>query len=209
MGGRRYIPLLQLGILIVASGLLAIVAIRMAPPSTDITVQNATAATFGSPLGSHSLTLDLTNSVSAGGNSGVISQVQRVTYVAPSLLTVEEISPIRKSQGTVPASSIAALLSRYDTVVLGSGTWQRHGSTLTRTESLTTFAKRLHPNQSSIQGRVHESVDVRDGYLVYIELKVLLPRQKLTSGQTAAGGIIGQTFRILRIGGHAAPALAS
>jgi hypothetical protein len=56
---------------------------------------------------------------------------------------------------------------------------------------------------------VYESIDVRDGYLVYLRIKVVLPSQRLSSGQSATGGVIGETLQIVSINGHAAPALSS
>jgi hypothetical protein len=200
--------MILLAVLIVLTALFAALAVGMEPPSGDIAVQNAAAATFGSPLGSHSLTLDLTNTVSAGGGSGVLRLVRRITYVPPASMVVDETLPSFKRLGTVPADRIIGSLGTYAAYVGGSATWVHHGSALTRTESLVTFTRRTS-HTASPRGKVYESVDVLGGYLVYLQLKVIVPKQTLSSGETAEGGVIGETLRIVSIDGHAAPAVNS
>jgi hypothetical protein len=208
MVGRRYIPLILLGVLIVLTGLFAGLAVHTAPPSGDIAAENAAAATFDSPLGSHSLTLDLTNTVSAGGHSGVLRLVRRITYVPPARMVVYETHPRLERLGTVRGDRIIGSLSGYAGYVGGSATWVHQGSALTRTESLSTFTRRVS-HTAAPRGNVYESIDVRDGYLVYLRIKVVLPSQRLSSGQSATGGVIGETLQIVSINGHAAPALSS
>ena len=51
-----------------------------APSGATLTVQNASARTFGTPTGSTSFAMDLINTVSAGGSKGTVSQVRQVDY---------------------------------------------------------------------------------------------------------------------------------
>ncbi|HEY1831536.1 MAG TPA: hypothetical protein VGG38_14970 [Acidimicrobiales bacterium] len=200
MNRRHYIPQLLLAVLTVLVAVSALIAVSEVPGSGSIVVANATAATFGSPYGSVGFDMDLTSSVSSGHGSGVISQERAIQFVPPSKMIVYQLSGSTVSiLGAVPAAGIDGVIESYAAVTGGSATWVAHGSTYTRTEPLNTFSERVE-NKPSDRGTVHETADVRSGQLVYVNVRASVPKQTLTSGARAVGGIEGETFALLKIG---------
>lgn len=180
----------------------AVLAVVMSPGGTSLTVQNGATDTFGA----HSFSLDLTSSVSAGKGTGTITQVRLITYSAPSHMVVKRISPVAGVLGKLQPDAISMVINGYIAVTSGPTPWIRHGSSFTRTESLVNFTARVS-HEKSAQGKVYETAMLNDGYLDYVNLKVVVPSQKLAGGKTAVGGVVGETFRLLRINGIAQPAV--
>jgi hypothetical protein len=208
MGGRRHIPLTLLGLLTLLAGGGAVWAQLDGPDGATITVQNATAATYGDPPGSTSFTLDLMSCVKSGGTSGCIAQTRRISYVPGRYMVVYQTQPSRKLLGTVPPAGIAFTVGQYVRVPGGSSPWAHAGTTLTRTETLAAFSHRVTMSKAAT-GKVYETAVVRNGYLVSVRLKVVVRTQVLPNGQEYLGFVINQTYRIVRVNGKPTPALAS
>jgi hypothetical protein len=207
MARRNLIPLILVAGLAVLTAGFAVLAVLKSPKAVDLTVQNGTAATFGAS----SFALDLTSSVSSGPGTGTLTQVRLITYQAPSHMVVYRESPNRALLGTLSATAIKSVLSGYSAVTGGTTPWVRVGTHYQRTESLVEFSARVSPRvaRQSAQGQVYETADVDGGYLVYVNLHVIVPNQTTTGGQQAPGGVVGETFRVLKINGSPAPAVAS
>jgi hypothetical protein len=200
MNRRHYIPQLLLAVLTVLVAVSAFIAVSEAPGSGSITVANATAATFGSPYGSVGFDMDLTILVSSGHGSGVISQVRAIQYVRPHTMIVYQVSGSSVLiLGTVPAAGIDSTIGDYAAVTAGSATWVAHGSTFTRTEPLATFLVRT--DKAPARGTADETAKIRHGELVYFSVRAVVPKQTLNNGERATGGIGGETFKLLKIGG--------
>jgi hypothetical protein len=208
MNRRRGIPLLQLALLtVLAVGAIGL-ALKEAPPIDNVTALNATAATFGSPVGSESFTMDLTYTVSSGKGGGVLRQVRRIAYVAPDRMIVAQLKPSLKLLGTVTTTQIDPTIDGYAKVTKGTTAWASHGSELTRTESLATFTRRVAAS-SSPHGTVHELAVIRNGQLDYVHLIVRIPQQSTADGRSVAKELIGETLQLRSIGGHRVPLGAS
>jgi hypothetical protein len=204
MHARRFIPRIILALLtLLAAGAIA-VGLHDSTPSVNSTMANATAATYGAPLGVHSFSLDLTNSVSSGNGTGFISQVRRIDYSPTDGLTVFQTSPSTKVLGVLTAHNAQGVLASYAADTAGDAAWTQNGTRFTRTESLTSFSRRVH-QQSSPHGTMYEHATVRDGVLVSLSLRAVFPRQRLASGKIAAAEIEGETFTLLKINGRTAP----
>jgi hypothetical protein len=209
MGGRRLIPLTLLGVMTLLIAGAGVWGQLRSPDGATITVQNATAATYGEPLGSTSFTMDLASNVSASGTKGFISSTRRVLYISPNDMVVAQTKPVLGLPQRQSKAQTREALKQYGAVTGGVIPWAHSGKALTRTESFTTFSARVTPGEQVADGTVHESVVIRGGYLVLISLRVLVPRQTLSDGAVAPGGVVTQTYRFLRINGRPAPALAS
>jgi hypothetical protein len=205
---HRQVPLVLVALLALLTLGFAVLALSMAPGSASLAVQNGTAETFGSPLGADPFTLNLTSSVSAGQGSGVITQVRLIEYQAPGRMVVYRTSAPKKKLGTLGAAAIDKVLSGYAAVTAGSTPWVRAGSRFTRTESLVVFSARVS-QQPSAKGTVYETAVVRAGELVLVNLRVVVPPEATTGGQSAPGGVIGETFHLLRINRSTAPSSTS
>ncbi len=206
MDGRRRVPFILLGLLTVLAAAGLFFGLRWSPPGGNVIMQNATAATYGAPVGSTSFAFDLVSAVSANGTAGVISQVRQVKFNPPSSLVVQLTQPQVEPPKAAPVKTISSVISEYAEATLGSGHWVQHGSELTRTESLVTYTDRVTPGQTPLRGTVYESAIVRNGYLVYVGLRVVIPAQSVPSGQTVAGSVLRQAYLLLRIDGRPAPA---
>jgi hypothetical protein len=204
MGARRFIPEIILAVLTLLAAGAIVVGLHDSTPSVNGTVQSATAATYGAPLGDHSFSLDLTNSVSSGNGTGFISQVRRVVYTPPSRLTVYETSPSTRALGTVSAVNAQADLASYAAATAGDVTWTQHGTQFTRAESLTSYSLRVHQG-TSVHGTMYERAVIRGGDLVSLNLRAVFPRQRLASGKIASAGVVGETFTLRTIDGSPAP----
>jgi hypothetical protein len=208
MERRRYIPLFLLGVLAVGTAVFAVIGLRSGPPSGNIEAENATAATFGSPIGTTSFNMDLISTVSSGSGSGVLSQERAVAFRRPAYMVVFQVKPQLKILGTEPKAAVPGDIEKYALITGGSGAWVAHGTTLTRTESLQTFSTRVPPKKPE-HGTVYETLEVRDGYLVNVYLRVVVPRQSLGDDQFAPNSVVGETFKLLTINGKKVSALRS
>jgi hypothetical protein len=199
---RSQVPLALLTVLAVLTAGFATLALLTSPRAADLTVQNGTAETYASS----SFSLTLTSTVSSGPGSGVLSQVRLVTYKAPDHMVAYQVTPEKKLLGSLNAAAIAKVLTGYAAVTSGATPWQSDGSHFTRTESLVTFSARVS-HQPSAQGKVYETAVVHSGYLVYVNLHVVVPNQTTAGGQQAPGGVVGEIFHVLKINGTPTPAL--
>jgi hypothetical protein len=205
---RHIIPLALLGVLTVLTALAAVWAVRSVPDVASQSVQLATAATFGDPLGSTVFSMDLTSSVSAGQGAGVISQTELIKYAGPGRLAVYKTKPSLTLVGRESRSAIAFSLAHYMAIVDGSTPWVGGGSRFTRTEPLMTFVARVQPSQTTkeaVRGKVLETATVRDGYLVDLQVNLVVPKQSLAGGRLTAGGLQREVFHLLTINGSPAP----
>lgn len=200
-----------LGVLtLVTAGAIA-VGLVFGTPGTDVIVQNATDATYGSPLGTTSFTLDLTSSVSSDGTSGFITQIRQINYSPRHGMIVTQTAPARLAPGQATPAQIVTTLKEYAAITNGTG-WAQSGSTLTRTEPFASFYDRINRATSSTStavGTVRETVVVRGGYLVLLRLNAVVTHQARSNGAVAPGAIVNETYRFLRINGHPPPALTS
>jgi hypothetical protein len=209
MPRRNLIPLALLAVLAVGTAVFAVVGQISAPNGTTITVQNATAKTFGSPTGSTSFLMDLVNTVSAGPKAGTLSQTRLLDYVAPDRLVVYPVGTGSKVPTVLHQPAIACALSAYTAMVGGPSPWNAKGDTYTRTESLADYTARVprtggttcEPKVVTAQGNVEETVVIRSGYLVAARNRIVVPPQTLGSGQTASHGVEGETLVFIQIGG--------
>jgi hypothetical protein len=188
----------------------AVLGASSAPSGASLTVQNASALTFGSPTGSTSFGMDLVNTIAASGSKGTISQVRLVDYRPPSRMAVyQETGSASKLLGVLSPSAIACGLSSYTAVVGGSTPWTGNGTAYVRTESLADYDARVpqatatscEPQPTSVRGQVTERAAVRAGYLVGVRLTVVVPAQTLKNGQPAAHGVEEQALVMLEIDG--------
>jgi hypothetical protein len=207
---RTRIPLVFLAVLALLTVGFAVLGLAMAPNGASLDVQNATAATFGSPPGATSFTMDLMVTVSAGAGTGSISQTRRIVYVPPAHLAVYRAGPHGAEMGTLDRAAITATLTGYVAIVAGGTDWVRHASDFTRTEALSTFVNRVKPQSTtpstSARGTVDETAVVSHNLLVNLTVRIVVDRQTLADGKTTVGGQESETFRLLTINGSSAPA---
>jgi hypothetical protein len=202
---RSQVPSVLVTALAVLTAGFALLAIFMSPEGADVAVQNGTGETFEAS----SFSLDLTSSVSSGPGTGTLSQERLITYTAPDHMVVYRISPSRALLGTLTSKAIKAVLAGYAAVTAGSTPWVRDGTFFERTESLVQFSARVSPTvppERAAQGKVYETAIVSGGYLVYVNLHVIVPNQTTAGGQQAPGGVVGETFHLIKINGSLAPA---
>jgi hypothetical protein len=205
MEARRRVPTILLGLLTLLAGGAVAVGLFNSPTTASVAVANATAQTYGAPLGSTSFTLDITVNVSALGTKGEISQVRRVVYTLPPHMVVYQVDPILHRLGTITHDAIASSLNQYARAPGGPTAWTHQGSVLRRTESLAAFTQRVTPGAPLPQGTVHETAEVRGGFLVLFSIHAVVPRQLVQNGGTASGGVIDESYRILSVNGKAVP----
>jgi hypothetical protein len=208
MPRRNLIPLLLLAVLIVGTAVLAVVGQASAPNSTTITVQNATAKTFGSPTGTTSFLMDLVNTLSTGTKSGNVSQTRLLDYTAPDRLLIYPVGTGSKVPTVLRQPAISCALSAYTAMVQGPAAWNANGGTYTRNESLADYTARVprtggttcEPQAVTARGTVAETVVIRSGYLVAARVRIVVAPQTLPSGQTATNGVEGETLVFIQIG---------
>ncbi len=202
---RNLIPFLLLALLGIGTLVFALLGASSAPSGATLTVQNGSDLTF-----SNSFALDLVNTLSTARSNGTISQVRQVDYKAPDRMSVyQEVGSSSKLIAVLSPSAVACSLSTYRAVVGGSTSWTASGKSFVRTESLADYDARVPhatattctPQPSSVLGSVHERAAVRAGYLVGVRLTVVVPPQKLASGQQAAGGVENQALVLLQVNG--------
>jgi hypothetical protein len=215
---RNLIPLALLAALGLGTLAFAVLGASSAPSGATLTVQNASARTFGSPTGSTSFSMDLINTISAGGSNGTISQVRQIDYVPPSRMTVyQEVGSTSKLLAVLSPSAIACSLSTYTAIVGGSTPWTGNGTAYVRTETLADYDARVphatatscEPQPTSVRGQVEEKAAVRTGYLLGVRLTVVVPAQTLPNGKPAANGVEEQALVMLEIDGTRVRALGS
>jgi hypothetical protein len=208
MPRRNLIPLLLLAVLVVGTAVFAVVGQATAPNSTTITVQNATAKTFGSPTGATSFLMDLVNTLSTGTKTGNVSQTRLLDYTAPDRLLIYPVGTGSKVPTVLRQPAISCALSAYTAMVQGPTAWNADGGTYTRNESLADYTARVprtggttcEPQAVTARGTVAETVVIRSGYLVAARVRIVVPPQALPSGQTAANGVEGETIVFIQIG---------
>lgn len=199
MGARRFIPHAILAVLtLLAVGALALGISEVPTVVTNRNLDNATAATFS---GAVSFSMRITSSVSSFGSSGFIGQVRLIVYNPPDSLVVYQTSPTHHRLGTQTPHQIAGDLAQYAEVPGGSTPWVAQHGTYVRTEPLPDYLRRVYPGQPVASGSAHEVMTVRNGYLISMHLDVSVAQQNLGNGQTAIGGVIHETYTLLRING--------
>jgi len=204
MGGRRLVPVTLLGLMtLLAAGAVAW-GLKASPTTASVAVDNATVQTYGAPLGSVPFTLEITVNVSALGTPGVISQVRRVVFSPPSHMVVYQTAPIAKNLGMQSENHLRDALRQYAVQSAGSG-WTHDGVGLWRTESLADYTKRVTPGRPLPKGRVYETAEVRNGYLVLFTVRAVVPRQQVQSGGTASGGVTEESYRVVSDNGKVLP----
>jgi hypothetical protein len=192
MPRRNLIPLLLLAVLVVGTAVFAVVGQASAPNSTTITVQNATAKTFGSPTGANSFLLDLVNTLSTGTKTGNVSQTRLLDYTAPDRLLIYPVGTGSKVPTVLRQPAISCALSAYTAMVQGPADYTAR---VPRTGGTT-----CEPQAVTAQGTVAETVVIRSGYLVAARVRIVVAPQTLPSGQTATNGVEGETIVFIQIG---------
>ena len=206
MPRRNFVPLVLLAVLALLTAGFAALAVSAAPPTGSVTVQNASAQTLGTPLGTTSFTLELTAVVmEAGGATG--SSVHLIAYQPPDRMVVYLVAPRQALLGHLSQAEIDCELKTYSAVVGGATPWIASGSAFTRTETLAAFSSRVPsgpactPQASPARGQVRERAVVRSGYLTGLRVVVVVPAQSLGGGSQAVAGTQSETFGFLRING--------
>ena len=216
MPRRNLVPLVLLGVLTLLTAGFAALAVSAAPPTGSVIVQNATAQTLGSPLGTTSFTLELSTALAgAGGAAG--TTVLLIDFKPPDRLTVFRATPTEVPLGQLPPSAITCVLSSYSAIVQGATPWKATGSKYSRTESLQDFSARVPkpngrtctPRQSGAHGQVVEQAVVRSGYLIAMRTTTVVPSQTLPGGSQATAGTQTETFVFLQINGTSSRKLIS
>jgi hypothetical protein len=215
---RNLIPLALLAVLGAGALGFAVLGASSAPSGATLTVQNASVRTFGTPTGSTSFSMDLVDTLSAGGTKGTVSQIRQVHYTPPGRMTVyQEVGSTSKLIAVLSPSASACSLSTYAAIVAGSTPWTASGAAFVRTETLAAFDARVpaatattcEPRATTVQGTVRERAAVRSDYLVGVRLTVVVPPQKLANGQPAASGVENQALVLIEINGTRTAAPAS
>jgi hypothetical protein len=213
---RNLIPLVLLAVLGIGALGFALLGASSAPSGATLTVQNGSIRTFGTPTGSTSFSMDLVNTISAGGSKGTVSQVRRVDYAPPSRMSVyQQVGSSSKLLGVLTPSARACSLSTYTAIVGGSTPWTQSGTSFVRTETVADYVARIPaesattcaPRTSTVRGTVKERAAVRAGYLTSVHLTVVVPPQALANGQRAASGVENQALVMLEINGTPTAAL--
>jgi hypothetical protein len=184
----------------------AALAVSAAPPTGSVTVQNASAQTLGTPVGTTSFSLELTAVVvETGGATG--SSVHLIDYRPPDRMVVYQVTPRPALLGHLSQTEIDCELATYASIVGGATPWTATGSAFTRTETLAAFSSRVPsgptctPQASPARGQVRERAVVRSGYLTLLRVIVMVPAQALGGGSQAVSGTQSETFGFLRING--------
>ncbi len=218
MPRRNLIPLALLGALAIGTLGFAVLGASSAPSGATLTVQNASVRTFGTPTGSTSFSMDLVNTLSAGGTKGTVSQVRQVDFRPPDRMAVyQETGSSSRLIAILPPSAATCSLSTYAAIVGGSTPWTPSGTAFVRDETLAAYAARVpagtatscEPRSTTVQGTVHERAAVRSGYLIGVRLTVVVPPQTLADGQHATSGSENQALVLVEINGTRTAALGS
>jgi hypothetical protein len=208
MPRRNLIPLALLAVLTVGAAVFAVIGFAGAPSATTISVQNATAATFGSPTGSTSFLMDLVSTLSSGPQSQTLSQEHLVDFIAPDLMRVAPVGTRSKTVVVLHDPAVSCALSAYSAMLAGSASWAQKHDTYTRTETVAAYSARVpravgsacEPQPVTASGQVYETAIIHSGYLVAARVRIVVPPQTLSGGRTAAHGVETQTMVFIEIG---------
>ncbi|MGO8826170.1 MAG: hypothetical protein ACLQU9_13155 [Acidimicrobiales bacterium] len=218
MPRRDLIPFALVGLLGLLTVLFAVLGASSAPSGATLAVQSASSRTFGSPTGSTSFAMDIVNTLSTGTGTGTVTQVRQVGYVPPDRMAVYQVVGTQtKLLAVLDQAAVTCALSAYTAVVGGTTPWTGNGTTYTRTESLAAYTGRIPrttsascaPQATSTQGQVLEKAVINSGYLVGVRVTVVVPAQRLSSGQQVAHGVEGEALVLLQIDGVAVRNLGS
>jgi hypothetical protein len=207
---RNLIPLVLLAVLAFLTLVFALLGASSAPSGATLTVQNASAKTFGSPTGSNSFTMDIVSNVAARTGRSA-TQVRQVVYQPPDNMVVYLVAERARIRSVLSPAAAACDLSIYTAYVGGSTSWTPASTegAFTRTESLAAYSSRVpratsgtcEPVGAIVQGHVDERVVLREGYLVGLRLVAVVPPQTLPSGRPAVSGTESETFVLSEING--------
>lgn len=209
MPRRNLIPLALLAVLAVGTVVFAVIGFAAAPTATTISVQNATATTFGSPTGSTSFLMDLVSTLASGPQSAALSQEHLVDFIAPDLMRVAPVGTRSKTVTVLHEPAVSCALHAYAAMLAGSTSWAQKNDTYTRTETVAAYSARVpsavgsvcEPQPVTASGQVYETAIIHSGYLVAARVRIVVPPQTLSSGRTAAHGVETQTMVFIEIGG--------
>jgi hypothetical protein len=214
---RNLIPFALVGLLGLLTVLFAVLGASSAPSGATLTVQSASSRTFGSPTGSTSFAMDIVNTLSTT-RTGTLTQVRQVGYVPPDRMAIYQVVGTQtKLLAVLDQAAITCALRAYTAIVGGTTPWTGSGTTYTRTESLAAYTGRIPrttsascaPQATSTQGQVLEKAVINSGYLVGVRVTVVVPAQRLSSGQQVAHGVEGEALVVLQIDGVAVHNLGS
>jgi hypothetical protein len=213
MPRRNLIPLTILACLAVLTAVFAVLGATASPSAETVTVQNASAKTFGAPTGSVSFLAELTNSATSSATGrGTVSQQRILDYAAPmSRIVVYETTSSGSTQplGVLHEPSVSCVLKAFSSIVGGSTAWAATGGgNYTRTETLAQYSARVPntgattctPQPSPVHGQVTERALVKSDYLVAVRLTVTVPPQTLSNGRATAHGVEGEQLVMIQIG---------
>ncbi len=209
MPRRNLIPLALLAVLAIGAGVFAVVGFVGAPNATTITVQNATATTFGSPPGSTSFLMDLVSTLSSGATTGTLKEQHLIDFTTPDQMKVIPVGTSSKTATELQEPAISCALHAYTAMLQGSASWNKKNDTYTRTESVADYSARVpssggtscEPQPVNARGQVFETAVIRSGYLVASRVRIVVPPQTLSNGRSAAHGVESQTMIFIEIGG--------
>jgi hypothetical protein len=216
---RNLIPLAILAVLAVLTAVFAVVGATAAPSAETVTVQNASARTFGTPTGSVPFVAALTNTLASGPNGRTQSQERVLRYTPPDRMAVLQLTNAGlQPLGVLPPQGASCILSAFSSIVGGTTPWAAKGDgTYTRTETLADYSARVptggtttcQPQPAAVHGQVSERALVRSGYLIDVRLTVVVPPQSLSNGRPAAAGVEGEQLAMSEIGNTRVRTLAS
>jgi len=208
MPRRNFIPLALLAVLAVLTVLFAALGASASPSAATLSVQNATAATFGSPTGSTSFTMYLIYTSTMGPGSATVSATRILDYVPPDRMAVYQARP-RHLLAVLGPASIDCALSTYTAIVGGSTPWTNEGAYYQREETLAAYSTRVpqpvgetcQPAPSPLHGQVFETAVLRGGYLVELRTTVVIPPQPVNGGTQTVRGMEDEELVLLEING--------
>jgi hypothetical protein len=218
MPRRNLVPLVLVAVLALLALVFALVGTSSAPSSSTLVVQNATGETFGAPPGTTSFSMRMVDSIAPVAGSASISQTRLIAYAPPGRTAVYEVGSTTKLIALLGEQGSQCALSAYTSIVGGPVAWNAKGAgSYTRTESLADYSGRVpyatgttcSPRPSTVHGTVAEVADVESGYLVGLQLSVVVPPQRLPNGTAAAHGVEGETLNLLKIDGRPTSARGS
>ncbi len=208
MPRRNLIPFALLAVLTVGAVVFAVIGFAGAPTATTISVQNATAATFGSPTGSTSFLMDLVNTLSSGPQSGTLSQEHVVDFVAPDRMRIYPVGTSSKTVIVLHQPAISCALSAYTAMVQGPTAWTPKKTRTPGPRPWPTTppgcraraGRRASRRPSPRAARWTRRSIIRSGYLVAARVRIVVPPQTLSNGRTAAHGVETETLVFIEIG---------
>ncbi len=208
MPRRNLIPLVLVALLLVLALVFAVLGQASSPARGSLAVQNATDATFGSPTGSQSFTMNLIASLAPGTGGGNVTQRRVIAFDSPDRMTVFQHEGTRTVRiAVLGPAAIPCVLRAYTSVVGGSTPWNANGDSFTRDETLADFSARVPhtaggvcaPHPSAAHGTVAERAIVRSGYLIDLTLIVSVP--SVLPGGGTTHGVESEQLQMRTIGG--------